>query len=162
MVAAFSAALFAICFYHKCKFNTYSKTCLVVATWLALEILADYISISFSLTVTPFEAVRYYFALAFASLAMSATTSINGLYPSSVRNTFTVITFICVSMAFWRWGVQTRWDTGGAEFYDLYGTFIDSAFVCSIAGLDGLLIVVGFYSALGVNNNSVYESSSKR
>lgn len=154
VVAAFSAVMLVLCAYHKYKFNRYSNTCLVVALWLALEVLSDYVAISFSQTVTPIEAVRYFFILASASLVMMATTHLNGLYPKSIRIMFTAITFLCVSMAFWRWGVQTRWDSGGAEFYDSYGVLIDSSFFCSIVGLDTLMIILGVYSALDINSNA--------
>lgn len=160
IVVAFSVAMFVMCAYQKITLNRYSNTCLIVAVWLALEILSDYISISFSEYVTSIEAVRYYFILSSASLAMMTTTHLNGLYPKSIRIMFTAITFICVSMAFYRWGVQSRWDSWGADFYESYGLFLDFTFVCSIAAMDGLMIVLGFYSALDLisDDNDNYNS----
>lgn len=153
MVAS-SAIMLAICAYQKLRYDSFSNTCLVVAIWLSLEISSDYISTSFGVEVTAIEAARYYLILASASLTMMTITHLNGLYPRSIRIMFTAITFICVSMAFYRWGVQSRWSEGGAEFYNSYGILIDSAFVYSIAAMDALMILLGVYSALANNTNT--------
>ena len=159
---AFSAVMLAICAYQKLRYNHFSNTCLVVAIWLALEITSDYISTSFGVEVTAIEAARYYLILASASLTMMAITHLNGLYPKSIRIMFTLITCICVSMAFYRWGVQSRWSEGGAEFYHSYGLLLDSAFVYSIVAMDALMILLGVYSALATTTNTDNSICSKR
>ncbi len=156
VVVAFGAAMLATCIYQRVIVGHYSKTCLVVAIWLLLEVLSDFISTSFSFSVNAVEAVRYYFIFSVASLSMMVTTHLNGSYPRSIRIMFTAITYIGVSMAFYRWGVQSRWEVWGESFYSSYGLLIDSLFVWSIAGLDALMIILGVYSAvsIGFNNNA--------
>lgn len=161
-IAAISVAMFALCACQKVKFGTLNRVCLVVAIWLSLEILSDYISTSFQLETSAIESARYYLILASASLIMMAITHLNGIYPKSIRIMFTLITFICVSMAFYRWGAQSRWSEGGAEFFNSYGTLLDSAFVYSIVAMDALMILLGVYSALVTSSNTTNSIRGER
>lgn len=140
--------------YSKFKSKPVDITCLIVGLWLIIEVISDLVTLQFSYYAEANEVVSYYFTLATASLIFMYETTLRRVYAKTVKRCFTLITVICVAMAFYRWGVQSHWEDGGAEFYNAYGIVIDSAFVLSILAMDSLMITLGVYSALATNNNS--------
>lgn len=161
-IAATGAAMLCYSLYSNLIGRRVDKTCLVVGLWLSVEILSDLLTLGFNQYADAAESVTYYFALAAASLIFMYETLIRGDYAKTIQRCFTLITIICVLMAFYRWFVQSRWVDGGAEFYYSYGIMLDSAFVFSILAMDSLMIILGVYSALATSNNSNNSICSKQ
>lgn len=154
-LAAIGAAMLVCLLADRLRYNRYSAPCFLISLWLISDIAIDYASTGLEEYWTAADSVTYSYLFAATSLIFLSHVVFNpARYQKSFKWFFMTITFICVSMAFYRWGVQSRWSEGGAEFFHTYGTLLDSAFVYSIVAMDALMILLGVYSALATNTNT--------
>lgn len=153
-LAAIGAALLVCLTLDRLRYGEFNKVCMLVAVWLIFDISIDYLATGLSEYWSAIDSVVYYYLFSITSLFFLYQVATKSAYPKSMKIMFTTISIVCVLMAFYRWGVQSRWSEGGANFYHSYGLLLDSAFVYSIVAMDALLILLGVYSALATSTNS--------
>ena len=143
----------------KIRYNNHSAACLLISIWLIADITIDFIATGLEEYWSASDSTSYYYLFAITSLMiLYRVISKPEIYQLSLKRMFMVITILCVPMAMYRWFAQSRWSEGGAEFFNTYGIFIDSAFVYSIVAMDALMILLGVYSALATNTTNTDNS----